>query len=95
MTRLVNDILTFLGTTNGSGRWYLWWSGMFSNLTIFAAVGVFYRKHNCQVHGCWRIGKHKAVDANGVEHMVCKSHHPDLGAGHQLRPHQLASSSAT
>ena len=89
---MINDFLTFLGVTNGGGRWYLWWSGMFSNLTIFAAVILFYRKHNCHIHGCWRLGKHTAVDDNGLEHAVCKHHHPDLGAGHQLRPHQLVSS---
>jgi hypothetical protein len=92
--RLVDDFLTFLGTTNGSGRWYLWWSGMFSNLTIFAALIVFYRKHNCHVHGCLRIGTHKAVDRDGVEHVVCRTHHPDLGAGHRLESHHLVRSAA-
>ena len=87
--RYFNDFLTFLGVTNGSARWYLWWSGMFGNLTIFAAVIVFYRKHNCHVHSCLRLGSHTAVDANGVEHVVCRRHHPDLGAGHRLHPDQL------
>ena len=91
MTRWINDFLTMLGTTNGSGRWYLWWSGMFGNLTIFAAVALFYRKHNCHVHGCLRIGSHKAVDQNGVEHVVCRTHHPDLGSKHTLRPESLIS----
>ena len=62
---------------------------MFSNLTIFAAVVVFYRKHNCHIRGCLRLGSHKAVDEQGVEHVVCRSHHPDLGAKHHLRPHHL------
>ncbi len=87
--RYVNDFLTFLGVTNGSGRWYLWWSGIFGNLTIFAAVILFYRKHNCHVHTCLRLGSHKAVDVNGVEHIVCRRHHPDLGAGHQLHAEDL------
>jgi hypothetical protein len=91
MTRVLNDVLTFLGVTNGAGRWYLWWSGMFSNLTIFGAVAVFYRKHNCHVHGCLRLGTHKAVDENGIEHVVCRSHHPDLDAGRKLRPEHLVS----
>ena len=81
---MINDFLTFLGTTNGGGRWYLWWSGMFGNLTIFAAVLVFYRKHVCHVHGCPRLGSHKAADTGGVEHVVCRRHHPDLGPGHKL-----------
>ena len=87
--RYVNDFLTFLGVTNGSGRWYLWWSGIFGNVTIFAAVIVFYRKHNCHVHTCLRLGSHKAVDVNGVEHVVCRRHHPDLGAAHRLHADQL------
>jgi hypothetical protein len=87
--RVVNDLLTFLGTTNGSGRWYLWWSGIFSDVTIFAAVLSFYRRHQCQVHRCPRLGTHRAVDGNGVEHAVCRRHHPDLGAGHRLLAHHL------
>ena len=87
--RFVNDFLTFLGTVNGGGRWYLWWSGMFANLTIFAAVIVFYRKHNCHVHSCWRLGSHRAVDESGVEHVVCRRHHPDLGRGHRLHAEHL------
>ena len=89
MSRVINDFLTFLGATNGSGRWYLWWSGMFGNLTIFAGIFIFYRRHVCNVHKCPRFGTHRAVDANGVEHVVCRRHHPDLGAGHRLFAHQL------
>jgi hypothetical protein len=92
--RFINDVLTFLGVTNGSGRWYLWWSGMFGNLTIFAALIIFYRKHNCQIHRCVRLGRHAANDAKGVEHLVCKHHHPDLGGGFRLRPSHLVSDSA-
>jgi hypothetical protein len=89
MDGFLHDILNVLGVTDGGGRWYLWWSGMFSNLTIFAGMVVFYRKHNCHVHGCLRIGTHKAVDANGTEHMVCRTHHPDLAKKHRLHPHML------
>jgi hypothetical protein len=89
--RIINDFLTFLGTTNGGGRWYLWWSGMFGNLTIFAAIAIFYRKHNCHIHGCLRLGAHTTVDARGVEHVVCRHHHPDLGSGFRLRPEHLVS----
>jgi len=87
--RIVNDFLTFLGTTNGSGRWYLWWSGMFGNLTIFAGILLFYRKHVCHIHRCPRFGTHRATDKDGVEHVVCRRHHPDLGTGHRLLPHHL------
>lgn len=92
--RFINDVLTFLGVTNGGGRWYLWWSGMFGNLTIFAALVVFYRKHNCHIHRCLRLGRHPATDVNGLEHMVCRRHHPDLGADFRLQPEHLVASSA-
>lgn len=87
--RIINDFLTFLGTTNGSGRWYLWWSGMFGNLTIFAAIALFYRKHNCHIHHCLRLGRHAVTDTNGVEHIVCSHHHPGIARGFRLRPHHL------
>ena len=95
MSRVINDILTFLGTTNGSGRWYLWWSGMFGNLTIFAAILLFYRKHNCHIHRCWRLGRYTAVDATDMEHVVCRHHHPDLGPNFRLHPSHLVARSAT
>lgn len=93
--RFVNDFLTFLGVVDGGGRWYLWWSGMFANVTIFAAVVLFYRKHNCHVHGCLRIGSHRATDLNGVDHVVCRHHHPSLGPAHRLHPDQLVPTDAT
>jgi len=92
--RFVNDFLTFLGVTNGSGRWYLWWSGFFANVTIFTAVIVFYRRHNCRVHGCPRLGSHPAVDEKGVQHVVCRHHHPDLGPRHRLYADQLIGTAA-
>ncbi|MCW2543934.1 MAG: ybjD [Frankiales bacterium] len=91
---IIDHVLNVLGVMDGGGRWYLWWSGMFGNITIFAALVMLYRRHNCHIHRCWRIGRHTAVDANGVEHVVCKTHHPDLGKGHQLHPHHLVSGSA-
>ncbi|MDQ1747151.1 MAG: hypothetical protein QOD07_1414 [Frankiaceae bacterium] len=88
---IINGFLNVLGVTDGGGRWYLWWSGMFGNLTIFAAVGIFYRRHNCHIHRCPRLGHHAAVDANGVEYLVCRRHHPDLGRASRLHPHHLIS----
>jgi hypothetical protein len=87
--RVINDFLTFIGTTNGSGRWYLWWSGMFGNITIFAAVAIFYRKHNCAIHHCLRLGRHAAVDERGVDHLVCRRHHPDIDDSRRLQPEHL------
>lgn len=48
-------------------------SGWVSDLGIFGAPLVLYRKHNCHVRGCWRIGHHPAG-----HHIVCRRHHPDV-----------------
>jgi hypothetical protein len=37
------------------------------------AMIVFCRKHTCEVHGCWRLGKH----GTAAGHNVCRKHHPD------------------
>lgn len=65
-----------LGLDSGSGGWYLWWSGPGSDLgelAIAAALAGILRKHNCEVHGCWRLGRHRTP----AGHMVCRRHHPD------------------
>lgn len=66
----------WLGLDNASGSLYLFWSGIvgdFSELAIVGALFAIVRKHQCEVHGCWRIGKH-ATDAG---HSVCRRHHPE------------------
>jgi hypothetical protein len=59
------------------GSWYGFWSGLGNDLGeiafIGAALGV-YRKHNCHVHGCWRIAKQQV---DGTSWIVCHKHHPD------------------
>lgn len=75
-----------LGLDNGV--WYLFWSGIFFVLVLFigqaANVAVTYRKHNCHVHGCWRMGRHPV---EGTAYVVCRRHHPD---GHVTAGHVLA-----
>lgn len=58
-----------MGLTNASGPWYLFWSGIFGDVTIFAAVTYHF---NCHVSGCWRMGRLPVGD-----HKVCRKHHPD------------------
>ncbi len=69
-------LLHWLGMDNGSGRLYLFYSGFganFGELLIFGGLISMYRKHNCHVKGCWRIG-HRTVA--GTDHVVCRRHHP-------------------
>jgi hypothetical protein len=68
--------LHYTGTNNTSGPWYGFWSGFGSDLGEFAIVGGMFalvRKHTCEVHGCWRLGRHTTA----AGHAVCRRHHPD------------------
>lgn len=65
-----------LGVDDLSGRWYGFWSGFGSDIGELAIVGALagmVRQHNCEVHRCWRLGRH--VTAAGQR--VCRRHHPD------------------
>lgn len=64
------------GLSSSAGVWYLFPSGPLSYLTLLsliAATWAIVRKHNCEVHGCWRVGRHKTL----AGHCVCRKHHPD------------------
>jgi hypothetical protein len=59
------------------GSWYNFWSGLGADIGGLAFVGAgigLYRKHNCHVHGCWRIAKQQVV---GTSWVVCHHHHPE------------------
>ena len=65
------------GTVNEAGPYYGFWSGFGSDLGELAIIGGLigiYRKHNCHVKGCWRIGRHPV---EGTDFTVCRPHHPD------------------
>jgi len=72
---MIQGILHVFGVDNLSGPWYGFWSGFGSDLTEVTGLGLvayaFWRKHNCHVKGCWRVGWHQAGD-----HVVCARHHP-------------------
>lgn len=58
--------------TDGGG-WYAFWSGFAQGVPLFGGLYLLARKHNCHVHGCWRVGRHPV---DGTSYIVCKSHHP-------------------
>ena len=69
-----------LGLDNGSGGWYLFWSGFganFQELAIVVGVLHYVRKANCHQHGCWRVGRHPLKDQPAVK--LCRKHHPEGG----------------
>ena len=84
---------TFLhtfGIDDVSGRWYAFWSGAGSDIGELAIVGALFavvRQHNCEVHHCWRLGRH-VVEGTGLR--VCRKHHPEghlTAAGVRQRYH--------
>lgn len=73
-----------------SGRWYGFWSGLAGDLAVLAAAiaipWAYLRKHNCQVRGCFRLGRHEWTDpADGVTRNLCWKHHPDVTHQHVTR----------
>lgn len=63
---------------DGRGWPYNFMSGLGSflpTLGMFGLAGGWFRKHNCQQHGCWRMGRHP-VDKDVF---TCRRHHPDGG----------------
>ncbi len=75
-------LMHYLGLDSGSGTAYLFWSGIGADAAELAIVGgliSIYRRHNCHVRGCWRIGRNQV---EGTAFMVCRPHHPDGKPSH-------------
>lgn len=69
----MNWLLHLLGVDDVAGRWYGFWSGAGSDLGYLGIIAALARRHNCEVKGCWRLGRH----ATAAGHRVCRYHHPD------------------
>jgi hypothetical protein len=66
--------LAFLsGITSANGWPYLTWSGIVGDIALIGGAWAIFRKMNCEVHGCPRIGRHDTA----AGHTVCRKHHPD------------------
>lgn len=88
---MIRLLLHWLGLDSASGPAYLAWSGAVSDLGELALIGgiiALVRKHTCEVHRCWRIGRHDTA----AGHTVCRKHHPDgpLTAAHVAAAHEAA-----
>jgi hypothetical protein len=73
---LLHWLAVHTGTVNEAGPYYGFWSGFGSDIGEIAIIGglvTVVRRHNCEVHGCWRIGRHQTA----AGHHVCRRHHPD------------------
>jgi hypothetical protein len=76
-------VLHVSGSDNVSGKWYGFWSGFGGDLGIIGALAAVpwmqYKRHNCQVKGCWRIGRHEFTDPDEhVTRLLCWRHHPSV-----------------
>jgi len=67
--------------------WYNWWSGIVGDLALLGGFAMLYKKLNCHVRGCYRIGLHHV--ANG-KYTTCIRHHPDMGKNHVITPEVVA-----
>ncbi len=48
-------------------------SGPLADITLLGGAYAIFRRHNCVVKGCFRIGRHPVA---GTDHIVCRKHHP-------------------
>ncbi len=73
---IVGDWLYWFFGLAGSGPMYAFWSGPGSDIGELAIVGTLLgllRSRNCEIHGCWRLGRHLSA----ANHRLCRKHHPD------------------
>jgi hypothetical protein len=71
-------LLHVLGVDNVSGPWYGWWSGAGSDIAelgILTGLYANYKKHNCHVKWCPRVGHFPFEHETHVEN-YCRKHHP-------------------
>lgn len=85
MHPLTSWLFWWMGSRDGTGAWYGFWSGLGGSLPDIALVAGlcgWYLNHTCHAHPlCLRWGKYEA--AGGV-FRLCRRHHPDLAG---QRPH--------
>lgn len=74
-------MMFLLGLTSANKWPYLLWSGIIGDFSLFGAIIlntlVTARRHNCEVHRCWRMGRHTGPRG----HLVCRRHHPEGAPG--------------
>lgn len=85
-------LLELTGILNSQSEASNFWCGFgadLGELTIVGALIAFYKKNTCEVHTCWRLGRHMTA----AGHHVCRKHHPDdrLTAEAVISAHKEAS----
>lgn len=80
---MLHFLYVWLGLSNASGPQYSFWSGIFSDATIFSSVvyGLYMvKKHSeCHEQTCHKHGKFEFNDIdNNVKYKLCANHHPGV-----------------
>lgn len=86
MHHLWADFMHWTGSDNVAGPEYGltgFWSGFGGDLTLIFAVVAYpfitWKRHSCQLKGCWRIGRHSFTDPDDhVIRLLCARHHPSV-----------------
>lgn len=80
---MLHFLYVWLGLSNGSGAQYLFWSGIFGDVTIFSSItyGLYQLRKRTQCHEptCHKHGKYEFHDKiNQVTYKLCADHHPGV-----------------
>lgn len=63
---------------SGDNWWYNFWSGFGGDLLYVGILYSLYRKFNCHIQHCPRIGLHKVKN---TPYVLCRKHHPATPKG--------------
>lgn len=70
---MLHWLFHFFGLDDGSGAWYLFWSGPVGDAALLGGIFAGARLINCHTHGCWRLARYHVVD---TPYKTCRKHHP-------------------
>lgn len=71
---MIEFLVHLAGLTNPSSPWYLFWSGIGSQLAVLGAITQVYKTKTCDIKRCFRIARYKV---RGTEWTVCSKHSPN------------------
>lgn len=75
MSALHYVFLHMTGIDTQQSRWYDFWSGIATQMSVAVAAILVIRHKNCHVKGCWRLGH---IDPKN-HHPACRKHHSHAG----------------
>lgn len=70
---ITHFFLHIFGIDTQQSPFYDFWSGIATQCSVIFAAVTYYKKHNCHVKLCLRVGKYSVGP-----YLVCAKHHPIL-----------------